>query len=223
MIAQKLFQELVKDDVAPLLKTHGFKKKGMNFGLRGTDVWGLLTFRRDEYNTADDVSFTITINVACDKLRDLNGWPFDPKAVPSSDLPTVQWYADIGDFMIGKRQSRAYCRYRLGKNEWWRLRTIDDFERVCPAVVAALTDVAIPELRKRRSLDAITEVYLTTGDDRVLGSTRNLAYALWFQGHEDEARKLLRQELRELERERRHALPYFKRALAKLGIDPDTL
>jgi hypothetical protein len=60
-----VFNEIVKEDIAPFLKTQGFKKQNLNFYKTVNDVTFLINFQKSTYNSVDFVQFFINCGIYC--------------------------------------------------------------------------------------------------------------------------------------------------------------
>ena len=62
------FDELVSDELAPLLKAHKFRKKGLNFGRRNADGWSVIQIQKFEHSTRTMKRFAINVSAFSDRL-----------------------------------------------------------------------------------------------------------------------------------------------------------
>lgn len=75
MSQQEVFKQMVKDTIAPLFKTKGFKKSGNNFAKSFPDFAWAVNIQLSRHNTEDELEFTINTGIYTDKLfGTLNEW-----------------------------------------------------------------------------------------------------------------------------------------------------
>lgn len=224
MTAQELFRELVAEHAAPVLKAHGFKRRGQYFGLRGTGVWGVLAFWRYPWNTRQSVTFTITLNVACDAFREFDERPYrrergfkpaDLSVVPGSDNLACQWHRNICEVMGPSAAGYGMRKDELAGNAW-RIRSPKDFKAMCGHVPRAIEQIAVPELRRRDSMGALVDLYLEDAELHHFESDTALLFALLAAGRAGRARREARRMLRETPGH--PGLPGFRRELRRLGL-----
>jgi hypothetical protein len=60
-----VFNEIVKEDIAPFLKTQGFKKQNLNFYKTVNGLTFLINFQKSTYNSVDFVQFFINCGIYC--------------------------------------------------------------------------------------------------------------------------------------------------------------
>jgi Domain of unknown function (DUF4304) len=68
----KTFDEIVAEYFTPFFKNNGFKKRNLNFYQRRDDLYFIVNFQKNRYNSEDYVSFFINCGIQTDKIaRDL--------------------------------------------------------------------------------------------------------------------------------------------------------
>ncbi len=82
MIMQEVFKQLIKDEIAPLFKENGFKKKGNNFAKTFSDFAWTVNFQSSKWNTKEEVEFTINTGIFTDKLFGI-GYREEPPKFPT--------------------------------------------------------------------------------------------------------------------------------------------
>ncbi|MBH0161862.1 DUF4304 domain-containing protein [Fictibacillus sp. 26RED30] len=65
---QDVFKQILKETIAPLLKMHGFKKKGNNFVRTFLGFSWTINVQSSSWNTSEDVAFTINIGISVESL-----------------------------------------------------------------------------------------------------------------------------------------------------------
>lgn len=60
---QQLFNDLIKQDVKPLLSNYGYKKKSLNFSRKADDLIYMFNFQKSSGNSADNVMFYVNCGI----------------------------------------------------------------------------------------------------------------------------------------------------------------
>ncbi|MGE8204689.1 DUF4304 domain-containing protein [Heyndrickxia sp. NPDC080065] len=68
MNMQELLKQIIKEDIAPLFKAKGFKKKGKNFAKIFPDFAWTVNLQSSKWNTKEEVEFTFNTGIFTDKL-----------------------------------------------------------------------------------------------------------------------------------------------------------
>lgn len=63
------FDQLVNDELAPLFKRHGFRKKGLNFARRNADGWSIVQLQKFHRSTRAIKEFAINVSVFSDRVH----------------------------------------------------------------------------------------------------------------------------------------------------------
>lgn len=72
--AQERFAQLIKSEIAPQLRIHGFKGSGRSYRIDRGDLRGQLNFQGSRWNTKAEVEFTINLSAAHHPLPTPRGW-----------------------------------------------------------------------------------------------------------------------------------------------------
>jgi hypothetical protein len=141
--APKLFEEMLKTQIAPALRELGMRGSGQNYRLPNENGdYALLGFQKDSW---DGVT-RFTANVAFyngrgwQEARARHGWlPAEPTATSMYAVePDVQgWTERVGSLMDPPH------------DHWWTSRTADDVPAVAAHVIAVVRDAVLPQLRAR--------------------------------------------------------------------------
>jgi len=68
MKMQQLFNELIKQDVKPLLSKHGFAKKSLSFSKPEGDLIYIINFQKSAGNSSDNVMFYVNCGIYAGEL-----------------------------------------------------------------------------------------------------------------------------------------------------------
>jgi hypothetical protein len=154
---QTLFKEMLRDEVAPMLRHNGFKGSGTHFEKFENDYRASIEFQKDRHNTPHSLSFTVNLAVVNDHaLSELNAaakrtreeWASEAIVIPVCGT----WHARIGHVM--------------GLNDtWWTIKDEASARRVLRDVLAAFLDHALPAIDRefRRPLHVPYYVVETRG------------------------------------------------------------
>jgi Domain of unknown function (DUF4304) len=69
----EVFNEMVKEYLAPFLKSKGFKKQNLNFYKKENGLTFLINFQKNSYNSVDYVAFFINCGIYCAEFEALIG------------------------------------------------------------------------------------------------------------------------------------------------------
>ncbi len=70
-----IFDEMMKEHIAPFLKTQGFKKQNLNFYKTEGEVVFMFNFQKNSYNSADWVGFFINCGIYSNEVMHTIGAP----------------------------------------------------------------------------------------------------------------------------------------------------
>lgn len=141
---QALYREMMSSTIAPLLKGHGFRRKGQQFDRTTNGYHEYLGFQKDRYNTKYQVSFTVNITVVCEAADEER---FAALIAAREQAPPEA----VTGRMIFAVPIVGYLQDRLGhllpdSVPWWTFRNRQEMELVADSVAAAITDVALPAM-----------------------------------------------------------------------------
>lgn len=75
----EVFNEMVKEYLAPYFKSKGFKKQNLNFYKEQNGLTFLINFQKNSYNSVDYVAFFINCGIYSEKLMQAIGAEIVPK------------------------------------------------------------------------------------------------------------------------------------------------
>lgn len=138
---------MLRDLIAPALRTRGFQGSGQAFSLPSTTHWALLDFQRDKWSNASSLRFTVSVTVvgreAWERAHLAHPWigtrpsgRVAGYAVSDSELPGY-WHARIGPLMP------------LHADHWWNVIASTDTKKLAAEVVSAIDTHVLPALRDR--------------------------------------------------------------------------
>ncbi|MTH53834.1 DUF4304 domain-containing protein [Bacillus mangrovi] len=141
--AQEVLKQMIKDDLAPLFKAEGFKKKGNHFAKSFSDFAWTVTIQSSRWNNKEDVEFTINTGIFTDKLFG----PFYKEDPPK--FPT-----------------EVYSLLRLRVSElkkipdtWYKINLSNDADQVRREVKSDIQNVIFPHFEKFHTIqDVIQEM-----------------------------------------------------------------
>jgi Domain of unknown function (DUF4304) len=75
----EVFNEMVKEYLAPYFKLKGFKKQNLNFYKEENGLTVLINFQKNSYNSVDYVAFFINCGIYCTELERIVGLKIEAK------------------------------------------------------------------------------------------------------------------------------------------------
>jgi Domain of unknown function (DUF4304) len=129
---------MMREQIAPALRTIGMKGSGRVFELPSPEHWALVGFQKSAYSDRNAIRFTLNLTVV-----DRDVWaatrekkPHLP-ARPSGNrhYGAFLWYSRIGRLLPG------------GADRWWQLDPNTPLQTLSKEVVAAIQDYALPAMR----------------------------------------------------------------------------
>ena len=143
MSMQAQFRDLLKSDIAPLLRAHGIKGSGQNYALPSASHWALIGIQKSTYSNAEQIKFTINLYVVSRsvwaKERELRSY-FPPK--PTANVYwQIGWSMRIGTLLPG------------GQDYWWSFDRQTNTGDLVQSVVDAIITKALPVMRQQLQKD----------------------------------------------------------------------
>lgn len=141
MIMQDVLKQIIKDDITPLFKAKGFKKKGNNFVKIFSDFAWTVNIQSSKWNTKEDVEFTFNTGIFTDKLFG----PFYKESPPK--FPT---------------EVNSVLRLRISelKDEpgtWYKIGLSSDLDEVKREVQSDLQNVIFPHFDKFQTIEDVIQ------------------------------------------------------------------
>lgn len=174
--SSKRIDMIVREELAPILKETGFKKKGRNFHREHTNRIDVINVQASLYNNASSAEFTVNVGVYYPSIAELSG------ALPVKGAPKEY------DCTI---QSRIGSVREDGRDFWWTIGPSSADSAVAKDLANNVRDYCIPWLDRMGDLDTVKNT--TTGRKRLFTAA---AIAL-YQGNQKEAQELIGQALKE--------------------------
>lgn len=70
---KQVFNDLIKQDVKPLLKEHGYAKKGLHFSKAVESMTYIISFQKSAGNSADQLMFYVNCGIYSAELAEIQG------------------------------------------------------------------------------------------------------------------------------------------------------
>jgi hypothetical protein len=70
---KEIFEEILKENVNPFLKKHGYKRQSMNFRKIENGLTYVLNFQSSGYNSVDYAAYYINCGIYCDEFENIIG------------------------------------------------------------------------------------------------------------------------------------------------------
>ena len=138
--AQDAYREMLSVGIRPELRKHGFTGSGGTFVWPSTSAHAHLGFQKRNSSTAQLITFTINVTVA-----DRETWELARQArphLPAKPSPNTYYGNDIWQRRIGNLLPS-------GNDTWWDVEADRDWRPTARAVVDAIVEHVVPELRAR--------------------------------------------------------------------------
>jgi hypothetical protein len=135
--AQEIYKRMLRDEVAPALRSVGLRGSSGRFAVPSTTHWEQLAFQKSHWNDRDSVAFTVDLSVI---RRDV--WASMIARDPwlgKEPSPTTH----IGPPAV---QSRIGFLRPEGVDHWWELTTGRPVEPILDEVMRDLFCLALPWL-----------------------------------------------------------------------------
>ena len=137
--AQVVYATMLRTEIAPRLRTLGFKGSGAVYVLPDDERWLMVGFQKDYYSRADCVRFTVNLTVAdkatWDKAR-LEDPSLGVRPSGNSAYPPYSNVIRLGNLMPP-----------MGNDRWWEVGPKRPSRPAANRVVKAIETLAIPWLR----------------------------------------------------------------------------
>lgn len=143
-----MLNDLIKNHVAPLLKRHDFKKKGMTWNKSVDGFVQVIDFQLSSYSDDQEESFTINLGVLSPEVWSICWQKEPPKFVKEDDcFPRVR----VGQLLSGfSKKSRDH---------WWACSQGVSDGDLSDEVTALLENTCIPFVDGLLSKQKISEFY----------------------------------------------------------------
>ena len=136
---QEQFSELLKESIAPQLRTMGLKGSGQNYLIPSNSHWALLGFQKSAFSDSADLRFTINLFVVTknewDRVRAAKS--YYPAKPTSSTFWSEGWHRRIGRLMPEK------------KDHWWTLAADTDLASLSREIVDTIMKCALPAMQEQ--------------------------------------------------------------------------
>lgn len=145
MKMQDVLKQLVKETMAPLLKSHGFNKKGNHFARMFSEFSWTLNVQSSKWNTNDDVEFTINTGLFINKLYGTY-YLYDPPAFPT-EVESV----------LRRRVSELKSESEEYEDIWYKLTLATDLNDLKERIKKDIEDVILPHFQQFQSIKDIIQ------------------------------------------------------------------
>ncbi|MEQ6353824.1 DUF4304 domain-containing protein [Lysinibacillus sp. M3] len=138
---EDVLKQIIKDDIPPLFKAKGFKKKGNHFAKIFPDFAWVVNIQISKWNSKEDVEFTFNTGIFTDKLYG----PFykeDPPKFPTEDNSVLK------------------IRISELKNEpetWYKIGLSSNLDAIKREVQSDLQNVVFPYFEKFQTIEDVIQ------------------------------------------------------------------
>jgi len=137
MHASKVIDQILREYLVPLMKSHGFNKRGQRFWRNAGHVVDVLDLQKSQWNISSRAEFTINIGV------------FWPAINAQSEVRVTSLPPATCECTITERIGRLFGS---GLDLWWRVRGKEDLVRRGQDVQRKVIRFALPWLESMHSV-----------------------------------------------------------------------
>jgi hypothetical protein len=130
MTARERYDTMIRQELGPWLRLHGFKNRRNVFRREDNSGWQVVEFQASQFGSRDDTAFTINLKIG---------------------LPELSGSKAVVDMRIGRLLPG-------GEDRWWSVDARTDLARLADDVRSALDERALPWLDERGSLDQLARI-----------------------------------------------------------------
>lgn len=141
---QEAYTSLLRDHIAPALRSLGFKGSGASFTADRDGVIVNLGFERSRFGDRRETLIAVNLTVASmdDWARARESFPF----LPPRPAPNEGYLEQFG---TGAWQDRVGLLMPGGRDRWWTLRTSTVLASLAEEIVSAIRHYGIPAIAKQ--------------------------------------------------------------------------
>lgn len=130
----KLIDELVKNYLAPLMKSEGFRKSGQNFWRDSEESIDVLNIQKSQWNDAREASFYINLGTYWKSFHQNQGTEYNSKFPREYDCT-------------------VFSRVEEPEEQAWTLQPNSETSRVGVILVGTVQEIAFPWFEKMHTYD----------------------------------------------------------------------
>jgi hypothetical protein len=138
--AQAVYADMLRAEIAPRLRTLGFKGSGSAYVLPDDESWLIVGFQKDRYSRADCVRFTVNLTRA-----NKQAWAADREYEPSLPVRPSGNSADL--FGTSKVIRLGNLMPPRGEDRWWEIGPNRPSKRAATRIGDAIERLAVAWLR----------------------------------------------------------------------------
>jgi len=134
----KKIDEIVKVGLAPLLKSHGFKKKARNFYRECEDRIELINVQASQFNAGTEGQFTVNVGVYITAISEI------------TDAPPVKGMPKEYDCTVRERIGLLSSE---NKDTWWSVDSNVDIKNIGTDLASSVEALCLPWLARMENLE----------------------------------------------------------------------
>jgi hypothetical protein len=139
--AQEAFAVMMREQIAPALRSLGFKGSGQSYSIPSERYWALVGFQKSGASSAGAVKFTVNLKVVprvgWARAYDEHPWMGSKPSPNTLNVVEGGWRSRIGHLLPNPG------------DRWWWIEPDRPTEPVADEVIAAIRDFGLPEMRRR--------------------------------------------------------------------------
>jgi hypothetical protein len=137
MKTQEMFSALLKEKIAPNLRSAGLNGSGQNYSIKSDSHWALIGFQKSTSSSSLEVKFTINLYVVSKKEWEVGRE--ESSYFPSKPTANIRW-------RTGWNKRIGYLLAGNG-DFWWSLTEKTDLNIISQHILESITEKAIPVMR----------------------------------------------------------------------------
>ena len=137
--AQEAYRAMVKSQVAPALRTLGFKGSGRSYDLGCEDHWAMLGLQGSQWSNRRELRFTVNLLVVSREVwdRERSERPqLGAKPSPNTHPGSFAWWQRLGLLMPERT------------DKWWRVRADEETSTVAHEALEAIRVYGLPAIEQ---------------------------------------------------------------------------
>jgi Domain of unknown function (DUF4304) len=139
--AQEAFAVMMREQIAPALRSLGLKGSGQSYSIPSEKHWALIGFQKSGASSAAAVKFTVNLTI-----QSREAWA---KAYEDSPWIGKKPSPNVRSGAPGGWTSRIGHLLPTPRDHWWWVEPDRPTAPVADEVVAAVRDYGLPEMRQR--------------------------------------------------------------------------
>jgi Domain of unknown function (DUF4304) len=160
--AQEMFNSILRNEIAPMLRAHGWKGSGKHYKCASDPYRAFIEFEKSVDDTKDEVAFTANLGVLNDDAiaERLQAW----------ERAREQWGHDVVVIPTwGEWETRIGFLLPIRSDKWWWLLTGRSPDRKVAELREAFSEFALPVMETQMKKSRVEPSFIVETRGRPLG------------------------------------------------------